>query len=659
MSPAASENEIQQAWRELSQQHWDAARCLSERHLVASPGCAAAFHILGLALWGLSDLSAAIQALEQAALLDPANGSLWSDLGVLLYSDKNWPEAVHAFAQALAVEPQNFTALRGSADSLLQMNRATAARQGFERCLALRPDSPSILRSIAMCLALEGCPNDALPILQRSLDIQPDSDQSLDLLATILHKLRRFEHALEISEAGARRYPLSFAAQTRLAVAYWEVGAIHQALATRRLALELTPDDRNLEAHLSWLALHDPDQTPQGLLAAHRQAAANWAKGGPANSKYENNRARDRRLRIGYLSGEFVSNPVSCFFLPWMPLHDKSQVETYYYMSRRAADVHTGMYRSFADHWSDVWDMTDDALAARVVDDGIDILVDLSGHFADNRLGVFARRPAPVQVTYPNYPSTTGVAGIDYIFTDTWTTPPGSDDEYIERPYRLPSGYLVFQLPLSIEPRVTAPMLARGHVTFGLFQRPSKYNDELWEAVASILLQVRDARLLVHFASAELEEAGSPQRRRILAPLAERGIDTERVAFRGTQLTPDHLATVASVDIALDTFPYNGQTTTCDCLWMGVPVVTRQGSTHVSRVTAGLLRRAGLDSLVTNSFASYVDQAVSLARAPEELGRLRAGMRNAIASGSLNDGARLAREIERAYRVMWTRWCEA
>jgi protein O-GlcNAc transferase len=651
------EKASRQAFSELAARNWAAARILSERVLAATPDHAEALHALALSLWGEGDIRSAVQVLTRAGDLAPHDASLLSDLGVLRYEQEDWAGAAEAFKASLAIEPNGMTARRGYAESLLQMRQISEARRALEECTRLSPGHAGILRSLGSCMALEGSLQDAEGTIKRSLEADPSSERGLLLLAAVVQKQKRFELCVKYTEAAVQLYPDSFTSRARLAIAYWDVGDLKGAMAARSAALRLVPDNRNLHSNLTWLCLHDPNQTAESLLQVHRETAVAWSKGKADDRPFLNSRERKRRLRIGYVSGEFMSNPAYCFLLPWLASHDPEQVETFYYMSRPRNDAHTAQYRRVADHWRDVANVGDEALAARIRCDQIDILVDVSGHFDDNRLGAFSLRPAPIQATFPNYPSTTGVDSIDYIFTDRWTTPEGCDDEYAEKPYRLPSGYLVFQLPEEIAEVRPLPALLNGFVTFGLFQRPGKLHTSVWNAIAAIMAGVPGSQLLVHFASADLDEEGSAQRNRVLEPLRSRGIERERVLFRGTRFSAEHLAVVGEADIALDTFPYNGQTTTCDCLWMGVPVVSLRGNSHVSRVTPAILERVGLGSLAACSEDEYVRIAVRLAGDLSSLACTRVDLRKSMQSGLMGDGVRLAREIEAAYRWMWDRWC--
>lgn len=652
----APERLLDEAWKQLRAKQWKQAVRLSEIVLADDPANSAAARVLAIGLRAQGAAAPALEILEHSAALHPDDPYVWSDLGALRYEAKDWARAADAFAAFLRLRPDDLTALHGQAECLLRMHQYAEARLAFEACLRLDPNRLSFARSLSHCLVETGLLSEAESRIQQCLEREPNSSSSLLLLAGIRHRQFRLDEALELTEAAAAIDPDSFTARARLALANWNCGNLEKAVAERERALAHKATDPNLQANLTWLALHDPNQSAESLLALHASAARAWdrhAKSPP----HSNSPDPAKRLRVGYLSGEFTSNPALCFLASWLRHHDRTQVETFYYMSRPSSPAATARCRTMADHWQDVWNLDDEEMADQIRRDGIDILVDFSGHFDDNRLGVFFQRPAPVQVAFPNYPSTTGVAEIDYILTDIWTTPAGCDAEYAEKPYRLPSGYLVYQPSVEAPPSGPLPALANGFVTFGMFQRPGKYHAKVWDAVAAVLKSVPDSRLLFHFESVDVDNENSAQRKRLAEILQARGIAPDRLLFRGSRSLAGHLQVIAETDIALDSFPYNGQTTACACLYMGVPVVTMRGASHVARVGQGLLERCGLGFLAGESEAGYVQAAVQLASNLEALAALRRELRTRI-SGPLMDGSRLAKEIENAYRFMWTQWCE-
>jgi predicted O-linked N-acetylglucosamine transferase (SPINDLY family) len=655
---ALPDQSMEQAWAALRLRNWDGALDLCQAVLARAPAHSEALRAMAISLWGLQRSGEAIAVLERASRSNPGDPHVWSDLGVLRFHGGDLPGAADAFANSTDIDCDNATALHGLGQCYIRMHRYKDAIPVFRRCVRLSPDKISYGCALGQCLAAERQFTEAARVAEKCVARDPRSETALLLLAGIRHHQLRLDEALALTKAAARANPSSFAAQSHLALALWNCGELEMAVETRQHALLLKPTDRNLHCNLTWLALHDSSQHAASLLQIHRTTALTWKVTNALHLAHENSPDPERRLRVGYISAEYVRNPEFCFLHSWLQHHDREQVESFYYMPRPSDDDISERYQSSADHVRDVRALDDAALAGVIRNDRIDVLVDLAGNMDCNRIPLFSLRPAPVQVAYPHYPSTTGVDEIDYILTDSWATPEGSDSEYAEKPYRLPSGYLVYQPLVDLQPSASLPALERGHVTFGMFQRPGKYHSRTWDAVAAILMEVPESRLLIHFQSADLEEEISAQRSRLTSPLRARGIAPERLIFVGTRALLDHLRIVSEADMALDSFPYNGQTTTCDCLWMGVPVIGLRGSSHVARIGQALLERAGLADLTALTIQEYVRKAVNLAGDLQRLAELRAELPSR-ASAALGDGRRLAREIESGYRWMWRQWCDS
>jgi predicted O-linked N-acetylglucosamine transferase (SPINDLY family) len=382
---------------------------------------------------------------------------------------------------------------------------------------------------------------------------------------------------------------------------------------------------------------------------------------GRARRDHANDRTADagtsgrRRLRVGYVSPDFKNHSVARFFLPLLAHHERSAFEVTCYAELKRPDAVSERIRGLAEHWCPTVGLSNDELAERIRADGVDILVDLAGHTSDNRLLTFARTPAPVAVSWLGYANTTGVAAIDYRFSDAECEPPGeSDRRSSERIWRLPHGFHCFS-PLDDAPAVTAPPnAARGSTMFGSFNNFLKLAPETIALWGRVLAAVPGSRLLLK--SNFVFDAAA--HRRHLERFAAAGIDPARITI--LPYMPDdhaHLAAYAEVDVALDPFPYNGTTTTCEALWMGVPVVTLRGDRHAARVGTSLLTRVGLAALIADDEAGYVARAADLAAAPERLAQLRAGLRAQVAASKLCDAAGFARDVEDAYRAMWRAWC--
>lgn len=359
-----------------------------------------------------------------------------------------------------------------------------------------------------------------------------------------------------------------------------------------------------------------------------------------------------RCLRVGYLSPDFREHSVASFIEPVLRQHDRSRFEVCCYSSLPMPDETTRRIREAVDVWRDIDKLSDGEAARLIREDRIDILVDLSGHTAGGRLGIFAARPAPIQMTWMGYPNATGLRTIDYRITDGVADPAGEEAHYSEELLRLDGCFLCYQ-PVTDAPEVAPlPALTNGHVTFGSFNNFSKINPGVLQLWAEVLKQVPGSRLLLKCPA--LTDA--TVRGRVSAALQALGIGTERVDLLGhTRTRQEHLALYARVDIAVDTFPYNGTTTTCEALWMGVPVLSLVGKRHAGRVGASLLSAAGLSDWLADTPESFVAIAQTMVADVTRLARLRGSLRGQLAESSLCDAAGFVRRLEAVMQQAWGR----
>jgi protein O-GlcNAc transferase len=431
-------------------------------------------------------------------------------------------------------------------------------------------------------------------------------------------------------------------------------GAGREAAERHRYAAQLRA---GFAAHLSGMLLvlhYDSAVTARMLHDAHGEVQRLHGSL-PRFTSFANSPDPERRLRVGYVSADFRTHSVGYFLSAIFHEHDDAAVEIYCYSGGADEDEQTSFFKSRAAAWRSTIGMSDEDLAAAVHQDGIDLLVDLSGHTSGNRLAVFARRPTPIQVTWLGYPDTTGLATMDYRLTDAIADPPGLADSLSrERLVRLPDGFHCYTAPASAPDVAPPPAMERGYVTFGSFNNLVKVNASVLDLWAAILQRVPGSRLVLKHRWLNMAD----MRARMHDLFERRGVARDRIELMGKLAsTEDHLAAYGGVDIALDTFPYNGATTTCESLWMGVPVVTLAGDRHAARVGASMLTRVGLGDLVASSPQAYLETAARLAADRSTLARLRADMRGRIASSPLCDGPRFTRQLEAAYRTMWREWC--
>jgi protein O-GlcNAc transferase len=560
--------------------------------------------------------------------------------------------------------------------------RLAEAERGYRDLLRRSPEHADSLNLLGVIALQTGNLEAAFALVQRAVELRPDAAVCRNNLGQVLERLGRDDEAIRCYEAALGLDPdyaeahnnlgLAFARRDRLVEAevhygqaialapeYAEPytnrgnllkdrGETNAAIECYRRAVELRPDLSALHSNLL-LALHyHPAYSPAELQREHETwAERHVAPLAAARRAHSNSREPDRRLRVGYLSPDFREHPVARFVLPLFREHDRSQVEVFAYSDVAAPDPVTSTLRKRVDHWRDVAALGDAQLAEAVRADGIDVLVDLAAHSGGNRLLVFARKPAPVQVTYLAYCSTTGVDAIDYRITDRHLDPPGEWNGYAEASLTLPHCYWCYS-----EPQVR-PATARtaGPPTFGCLNNFAKVSDATLALWMRLLTQVPEARLQL-YARTELH------RERVRQAMRRAGVDETRAAFVGRQSLADYLLTYREIDVALDPYPYGGGTTTCDALWMGVPVVSLAGRTAVSRAGATLLADVGLERLVSRSEDEYVSIAASLVRDTNALAALRSELRARVESSPLMDAPRFARDFEAALRAAWRAWCD-
>lgn len=483
------------------------------------------------------------------------------------------------------------------------------------------------------------------------LELEPEQADALHLMGLTAHRLRDLDFATDYFERSIRARPSDAVFHNNLGSVLVDSGRTAEAAVVFRQALALDPGSRSARANLLFVLALLPGVRPQEVYAEHLSWANIHAEPLLAQTQiHRNSRDPQRRLRIGYVSADFRQHALSHFVEAALAGHDPEAFEVFCYHSGRVVDEVTRRLMQHSEHWNNIADMDDTQAADLVRADKIDILVDVSGHTSGNRLLLFARRPAPLQVSFLGYLNTTGTKAIDYRISDSYADPPGvSDCVHTEKLLRLPRTLWCYQPPQDAPPVSGLPALRRGHVTFGSFNNIAKLNPRVLELWAGLLQQVPGSRLLI---MAVPDEGVAARIRRGLA-----GIEPDRVSTLGRLGRAGYLQQFAEVDIALDPFPYAGGATTCDALWMGVPVVTLAGDYGFSRSGVTILVNAGLGHLVAQTAEDYVRLARGLACDLDRLAGLRGGMRDQLRSSPLTDASAYARDLASAYRSIWHDWC--
>jgi predicted O-linked N-acetylglucosamine transferase (SPINDLY family) len=601
-------------------------------------------------------LETAVANYRRALKLHPESPEALNNLGIALKDLRRFDEAIVAYRKALKLQPDRPEIINNLGDSLHSLGDRVGAIEHYRKAVAMRPDYAVAWRNLGEALSEIGRSEEAADCYASAVAHSPELDATLTPAELGVRETQRmFADYVVAIELAAKRDPL-------LASAYWECcagrgpasGADKQTVERWRYAAQLRDGYAKSLSSLLLVLHYDPATTASMLHEAHGEVQRFYNRL-PRFTSFANTRDPDRRLRVGYVSADFRVHSVGYFLSAVFRGHDPAAVEIYCYAGGSEEDKLTSFFKSKATAWRPVVGMSDDDFAAAVRSDGIDVLVDLSGHTSGNRLAVFARRPAPVQVTWLGYPDTTGLSTMDFRLTDAIVDPPGAaDTRSSERLVRLPDGFNCYTAPDLAPDVAPLPAIERGFVTFGSFNNLVKVNAGVLDVWTAILKQVPASRLLLKHRWLAFQY----MRARIVRLFEQRGIARDRLELLGKlPSTADHLAAYGGVDIALDTFPYAGATTTCEALWMGVPVVTLAGDRHAARVGASLLARVGLQDLVTSDPKGYVETAARLAADLPPLAELRAGLRGRVAASPICDASRFGRQLDAAYRSMWRTWC--
>ena len=627
---------------------------LIEKAVARMPDFADAYSNLGLALTKTRDFGRAEAALNKAIALNPDAAAAHCNLGEALKAQARHGDAATAFAKAVEVQPDCVAAHHGRGVALHALGRLNEACAAFRLTLRLEPDHAEALNNLGAALNVLGRTGEAATVLRRAVALKPDFAQAWNNLGNTLRDDDRLTEAVAAFRRCLDVAPDFAEAHNNLGNALQAGCALAEAEASYRRAVLLKPSFATAHSNLIYAMNHNPTYGAADMLAEARRWNNCHARAF-RRAPRDNARDPDRRLRVGYVSPDLRAHSVSYFFEPLIAAHDRAAVKTLCYAEVPRPDAVTARLRGHADIWRDTVGMSDTDLARRVRDDRVDILVDLAGHTAGGRLGVFARKPAPVQITWLGYGSTTGLGEMDYRFTDAIADPEGEADRaHTETLARLPGGFLCYKPPSEAPDVAPPPAKARGHVTFGSFNNLAKVTPWVVALWADVLSRVPDSRLIVKSRAL----ADDTTRERYQDLFVGHGVALGRIDFLAwIESDAGHLGAYGEIDIALDAFPYNGTTTTCEALWMGVPVVSLGGDWHQTRVGASLLHRVGLDGLAVDTAAAYVEAAARLAGDLDRLAASRARLRQTMAASPLCDADAFARDVEDAYRQFWRAWC--
>lgn len=606
---------------------WQAAEALYRQVLQSQPHQSQALQFyleLSNLLWQQGRPTDAIGYLQLVLSFNPNFAEAYNNLGTVLMNQNQPTEAVACYQRALTLNPNFAEAYSNLGNVCKERGRLTEAISYYRRAVALNPNFADVQNDLGALLSLHDQLTEALLCFQRALRLDPNSAEAYANVGGILKEMGRIEEAVKYYQR----------------------------------ALELKPTEANFYMALIMSLHYSTRYDPLTIFLEHQHFNELYAK--PLINLIKphlNERTTERKLKIAYASPDFRRHAVVNFIEPILTQHDRTQFELFCYYNHPQSDEVTISLQGDVDYWRDCFHWSDEELAERIRQDQIDILVDLMGFTGNNRILVLARKPAPVQMTYLGYSSTTGLTAIDYRLTDAYTDPEGIAEQFSsETLVRMPHSYFCYQPAdetylMTVNP---PPVIQNGYLTFGSFNHHPKLSPAILSLWVTILRALPTSKLFIK--SKCLADATVQQN--LMKYFTSGGIASERLILSPFALTlTEHLSMYHQIDIALDSYPYNGATTTCEALWMGVPVVTLVGTTHVSRMGLSILSTLGLTELIASTNEEYINIALQLANDREHLQHLRATMRERMQSSTLMDAVSFTRHLETIYRWMWEKWC--
>lgn len=626
-----------------------AARDCTRRH----PAAAAGWQMLGVSFLARQHIEAARPHLEQAARLAPDDATIRDNLGLIYTRLGDTAGADAQFARATRLDPLMVSAWVNRAQCAAQAGDPGKAEAFARQALAINPRLADAHLNLGNALLDLGRWDEAEESYRTAMLCAPPGWIEASLNLGNLYDVRgRFAEAIAVLEPLAAAPAPDWRVLSALGRACSMSGISPAARDHFARAVALNPAAHSAHSGYLYQLMHDAGASAQGIFAAHCRFGETLEGAAPGRPpKHLNTRDPERPLRIGFVSGDLREHAVAYFMEPMLAALGQRGLNLTAYSNRAHEDTVSVRLRQLVHGWHKVAGWSDARLAGQIQADRIDILVDLSGHTADNRLPVFALRPAPVQVTWLGYSGTTGMRSMDYRFVYTLTAPPGRlDEQFTEKLVHLPYA-MSFKTDPGAPEIGPLPALARGRFTFGSLNRLNKISPECIALWSRVLQALPDARLLVGAVSGA-EAAG-----RLLEQFAAQGIGPERLELRPRLPTRDYLALHNEIDVLLDTFPYAGGTTSNHALWMGVPTLTLAGRTLAQRLGAGIMGKVGLSDWVAESEDEFVARAQGTAANLPALASLRESLRERLMHSPNLSTTRVADSVALAFRIMWQRWC--
>jgi len=673
---------------EMQRHNNEAALVLLQKAIQFNPAVPAYYGNLGTIFQKQGNLTEALKCYQQIIVLEPHSIQAHNNIGAILKAQGKWTEAIEYYQRALAINPKEADTYNNLGNLFYEQGQLNKALEAYQQALTLKPNYIWAYNNLSRVLRKQGQLAEAITCCQQAIQLKPDFAPAYNNQALAFSEQNEFIKAVDCLHKALNLNPNYAEAYCNLGIILQKQGKLSEAMNSLQRAIALKPDfnqaHNNLGSVLTEMGriseainhyrkalAQNPSQPIHSnlllsfdyrildtdtFLNEHQRFNEQYAKPLAALIKpFLNDRASQRKLKIGYISPDFHQHVVSHFVEPILAHHNHQQFDIFCYYTNLKIDKITKHLQQYADHWRNCFGLLDEELVAQIRQDQIDILVDLSGHTYGKQLLILARKPAPLQMTYLGYPNTTGLTAIDYRITDSYAEPPGiAESLSTETLLRMPKSYFCYW-PAKESPLVNKlPASQKGYITFGSFNKFAKLSEEVLELWAQVLKAVPNAKLLIKAKSLN----DRPTQKALQAQLAKLGIEAERlILVTYAPSTQAHLQTYYQVDIGLDSYPYNGATTTCEALWMGVPVVTLVGERHAARMGFSILSALGLTELIAHTPDEYVQICIKLANDINYLQKFRQKIRTQMQASPLMDGATFTHHLETNYQQVWEKWC--
>ncbi|MEQ1527510.1 MAG: tetratricopeptide repeat protein [Gallionella sp.] len=613
------------------------------------PDYADAHYNLGNVYKEMKQLELAVESYQQAVQIKPDFAEAHSNLGSVFQVQWRIDEAQLCYQRAAELKPDVARYHLKLGGVLYALKQIYMAIESYQRALTINPNYAEAHNQLGLCLKANGQLDNAIVSYRRAIECDSNLASAYCNLGDALRASAQYDGALDNYRHALLLQPDSAGIYDSLGILFSEIGQCNDAQNFLRRSLDIDPDNFKTHSNLLFSMCYDPTNGPADYLAESLQYGQNVAKKIISRFTTWQCNPQPQKLRVGIVSGDLVGHPVG-YFLENLLMHlGTSRIELIAYSNNPVADDLTARIQPYFDQWHPVYARNDQATAQLIYDDGIHVLLDLSGHTGNNNLPVFAWKPAPVQATWLGYFASTGVVEMDYLLADETGVPESQRSHFSETIWYLPNTRLCFTPPNADLPATLLPSLNQPALTFGCYQNLAKVNNAVLAAWSRIFAALPQARL--RLASKQLGDTA------VVAQLKQRleqhGITKTRVSMHGSVSRQDYMASYAEVDMLLDTFPYPGGTTTCEALWMGVPTLTLAGNTLLARQGASLLTAAGLPDWIARDEDDYVAKAIQFAGDLPKLAALRAGLREQVLASPLFNASRFAKHFEEALWGMW------